>query len=171
MTTHRRPSSPHGARLEPWGESGLPQLPPLIGDPRMVRYVRHADGPRQSAERYAHFREHNPRQFRIVEGHNDEEVGWMAYWERTWNDEQVFEIGWAVHPKFQELDLREATVQAVAAARSEGLMRFLLACPSVGNEQANSICEGTGFTLIEALELPFAPGIIQMCNVWSLDLT
>lgn len=136
----------------------------------MVRYVRHAGSPEEATERYEHFQEHNPRQFRIV-GPSGEAIGWMAYWERTWNDELAFEIGWAVHPKFQRLDLREATVQAVAAARSEGLMRFLLACPSVDNEQANSICEGTGFMLVETLELPFAPGSIQMCNVWSLDLS
>jgi len=137
----------------------------------MVRYVRHADGPRQSAERYAHFREHNPRQFRIVEGHNDEEVGWMAYWVRTWNDEQVFEIGWAVHPKFQDMDLRGAAIQAIDSARSEGVAQLLLACPSADNERVNAVCKGTGFTLIETLELPFAVGSIQMCNVWSLDLT
>jgi RimJ/RimL family protein N-acetyltransferase len=136
----------------------------------MVRYVRHADGPQQSAERYAHFLEHNPRQFKIVRRHN-EEAGWMAYWVRTWNDEQVLEIGWAVHPKFRDLALREAADQAIASARSEGLLRVLLACPSVDNERSNTVCRQTGFTLVEQRELEYELGSFVACNVWSLDLT
>jgi RimJ/RimL family protein N-acetyltransferase len=135
----------------------------------MVRYVRHADGAQQAAERYAHFREHNPRQFRIVEGHNDEEVGWMAYWERIWNDEQVFEIGWAVLPKFRDMDLRRAAIQAIDSATSEGVARLLLACPSADNERTNMVCRQIGFTLLEQRELEYEPGSLVACNVWSLD--
>jgi RimJ/RimL family protein N-acetyltransferase len=136
----------------------------------MVRYVRHADGPRQIAERFAHFQEHNPRQFRIVEGHTDEEVGWMAYWERIWNDEQVLEIGWAVHPKFRDMDLGEAASQAIASATSEGLFRLLLACPSADNERTNAVCRQSGFTHFERRDLEYEPGSFVACNLWSLDL-
>ena len=137
----------------------------------MVRYVRHAESPDQAAERYKHFQEHNPRQFRIVAGQGGEEVGWMAYWERTWNDELAFEIGWAVHPQFQDMSLQEAALEAIGSARSEGLHRYLLACPTVDNERADALCRNTGFVLVEALELPSAPGVFQTCNVWRQDLS
>lgn len=162
--------NPGDARLEPWGERGLPELPPLVGDRRMVRYVRHAESREQAAERYEHFQEHNPRQFRIVDAKSGEEIGWMAYWERIWKDERALEIGWAVHPRFQELDLRDAAVEVIASARSEGPAPLLLACPSVDNERANAVCRATGFTLEETVELPYAPDSFQTCNVWRLDL-
>jgi RimJ/RimL family protein N-acetyltransferase len=90
---------------------------------------------------------------------------------RTWNDEQVFEIGWAVHPKVRDLGLRKAADQAIASARSEGLLRVLLACPSVDNERSNAVCRQTGFTLVEQHELEYELGSFVACNVWSLDLT
>jgi RimJ/RimL family protein N-acetyltransferase len=136
----------------------------------MVRYVRHAESREQAAERYEHFREHNPRQFRVVGGPVGEEIGWMAYWERIWNDEPVLEIGWAVHPEFHDRNLTEAALEAIASARSEGLVRYLLACPWVDNDQANAICRTAGFTLIDTVELPYAPESFQTCNVWRLDL-
>jgi len=94
----------------------------------------------------------------------------MAHWVRIWNDQPALEIGWAVHPRFQELDLKEAALEAIASAKSEGRAPLLLACPSVDNERANAVCRETGFVLIATLELPYAPDSFQTCNVWRLDL-
>ena len=157
-------------RLEPWTDEALPPLPPLEGDPRMVRYVRPAEDSDEMAERRAHFQEHHPRQFRIIDAASGEAMGWMAYWNRVWNDEPGLEIGWAVDPRFEGIDFRDSVFEAISAARSEVASRFLLASPSAENDRANAICRATGFTLVEALELPYAPGQSQTCNVWVHDL-
>ena len=132
-TTLPSVESTHDGPSEPWTEPEMPRLPPLVGDPRMVRYVRPAKAPDEVAERQAHFHEHNPRQFRIVDADSGKAIGWMAYWNRTWNDELGFEIGWAIDPMFEGVDLRQPVLAAIAAAHGEGRSRFLLASPGIKN--------------------------------------
>jgi RimJ/RimL family protein N-acetyltransferase len=157
-------------RLEPWVDVDLPRIPPLVGDPRMVRYVRPAEGPDEKAKRRLHFQEHDPRQFRMVETGSGKAIGWMAYWTRVWKDEPGFELGWALHPRFEDIDLREPVLQAISAAGSEGSAPYLLASPSVENARANAVCRATGFTLVDTVDLPYAPDEYQTCSVWLRDL-
>jgi RimJ/RimL family protein N-acetyltransferase len=77
-------------------------------------------------------------------------VGWVGYWKRTWRDEQVFEIGWAVLPAFHGRGIAgRATEQAVATARGERSLRYVHAFPSVDNAPSNAICRKLGFALLE----------------------
>ena len=100
-----------------------------------------------------------------------EPAGWVGYWERTWRDEQVYEIGWSVLPAFQRRGMAgEATNLAVAAARSDRKHRFIYAFPAVANAPSNAICRKAGFTLVEEREFEYPPGTLMQCNVWGLDL-
>jgi Acetyltransferase (GNAT) family len=137
----------------------------------MVRYLAHTNEPAIVAERQAHFDDHRPRHFRIVDGRTGEPVGWMAYWDRFWNDELALEMGWAVLPGFQKQDLSAAAFEAIATARSQGRARVLLATPSVDDDLANETCRRTGFSLIDTRDIELADGSSVSCNVWRQDLT
>src|SRR5438552_2326447 len=74
------------------------------------------------------------RMLKIVDAATGESAGLVGFWEKTWRDEQIYEIGWSVLPAFQGRGIASlATAQAIAIARAEGKHRFLHAFPSVGN--------------------------------------
>ena len=48
----------------------------------------------------------------------------IGYWERVWQEETVYEIGWGVLPTFQGRGIASAaTAEAVASARTEQKIR------------------------------------------------
>ena len=158
-------------RLEPWGEGDLPLLEGLLGDPAMTEYVGGPESPEKIAERQTRYERPGSRQFKIVDVATGEGVGWVGYWERTWHDEQVYEIGWSVLPAFQGRGIATvATTQAIDKARAEREHRFVHAYPMVENEPSNAICRKVGFTLVEVIDFPGARGGFVQCNDWRFDL-
>ena len=167
-------SASGAVRIEPWGEGDLPLLEQLLGDPAMTEYLGGPESPEKIAERQARYERMTAdkgRLFKIVDAATGEPAGWVGYWERTWRDEQVYEIGWSVLPAFQRRGMAgEATNLAVAAARSDRKHRFIYAFPAVANAPSNAICRKAGFTLVEEREFEYPPGTFMQCNVWGLDL-
>jgi RimJ/RimL family protein N-acetyltransferase len=109
--------------------------------------------------------------FKIVDVETGEAVGSVGYWDRSWRDEEVYEIGWSVLPAFQGRGIAgAATAQAIAHASSEQSHRFLHAFPSVDNLASNAICRKLGFTLVEECEFEYPVGHFMRCNDWRLDL-
>ncbi len=158
-------------RLEPWGAGDLPLLEKLLGDPAMMVHLGGPESHEKLVERQARYEPAGSGQFKIVVESTGEAVGWVGYWERTWLDQQVFEIGWSVLPAFQGRGLATiATVQAIDLARSERKHRFVHAFPSVDNPPSNAICRKVGFTQLDAHEFEFPPGNLMRCNDWQLDL-
>jgi RimJ/RimL family protein N-acetyltransferase len=162
-------------RLEPWAKGDLPLLEQLLGDPRMMEHLGGPESPEKIAERQLRYeRLTNPAEagvFKVVDQQTAEPVGWVGYWERTWRDEQVYEIGWSVLPAFQGQGIAGlATAQAIDAARSAAKHRFVHAFPSVDNAPSNAICRKLGFTLVEESEFEYPPGSFMRCNDWRLDL-
>jgi RimJ/RimL family protein N-acetyltransferase len=158
-------------RIEPWGAGDLPLLQRLLGDPAMMEHVGGPESPEKIAERHGRYELAGSGQFRIVVGAPSEAVGWVGYWERTWRDEEIYEIGWSVIPAFQGRGIAgQATAQAIAIAAAEGKHCFLHAFPSVENAASNAICRKLGFTLLEECEFEYPPGSLMRCNDWRLDL-
>jgi RimJ/RimL family protein N-acetyltransferase len=161
--------------IEPWGPNDLPLLEKLLGDPEMTRHIGGPETPEKLTERQARY-ERTPepgagRQFRIVHTATGEGVGWVGYWERTWRDEPVYEIGWSVLVAFQGKGIGSAaTAHALAAARSEGKHRYVHAFPSVANPASNGICRTLGFTFVEEVPFEHPPGNFSPCNDWRFDL-
>lgn len=164
-----------GVRIEPWGMNDLALLEKIMGDPAMTEHLGGPQTPEQIARRQKTQEvladSGKGRSFKIIDQATDEAVGGVLYWERTWRDEHVYEIGWSVLPPFQGRGIAAAgTALAIAAARSDGKHRFLHAFPSVDNAPSNAICRKLGFTLIEDCEFEYPKGSFMHCNDWRLDL-
>jgi RimJ/RimL family protein N-acetyltransferase len=158
-------------RIEPWGAGDLALLEGLLGDPRMMEHLGGPETPEKIAERQARYEQPGSRQFKAVDDATGEGVGWVGYWEREWQGEQIYEIGWSVLPTAQGRGVAgSATEQVLAAARSERSLRFVHAYPAVDNAPSNAICRKLGFTLLGAHEFEYPPGSFMRCNDWRFDL-
>ena len=159
------------ARIEPWGEGDLPLLERL-NDPEMTRHVGGPESTEKLAERQSKYEKPDSRQYKIVDGNSGDGIGWVGYWETTWSDEQVWEIGWAVLPSFQGRGIASsATAQVIDLARAEHHLRFIHAFPMVENAPSNAICRKVGFTLLGETDFPARQGGFIRCHDWRLDLS
>jgi RimJ/RimL family protein N-acetyltransferase len=136
--------------------------------------MEHLGGPESTERivaRQARYEQPNSNQFKIVDQPSGEGVGWVGFWEREWQGEAVYEIGWSVIPAFQGRGLAvAATSQAIAIARSAGHRRFLHAFPSVDNVPSNAICRKLGFALRGVHDVEYPEGNPMQINDWRLDL-
>jgi RimJ/RimL family protein N-acetyltransferase len=169
MHTGRRDRGP--IRLEPWGEADHALLQKLLGDPVMMEHLGGPESHEKIAERQTRYEQPDSKQFKIVDEATGEGIGWVGYWERDWEGEQVYEMGWSVLSAFQGRGVAgTATFEAIAIASSEGNRRFLHAFPSVDNAASNAICRKLGFTLLGPCDDEYPKGSIMRCNDWRLDL-
>ncbi len=161
-------------RIEPWKESDL-ELLHRLNSPEMLK---HLGGPEteervlQRHHRYVNLKgEEAGQMFRIVLLPEGLSVGNIGYWERAWEEEIVYEMGWGVLPQYQGRGIaRAAAKAAVEHARLEKKHRFIHVFPSVDNPASNAICQKLSFTLSGACDFEYPPGSIMRCNDWFLDL-
>jgi RimJ/RimL family protein N-acetyltransferase len=158
-------------RVEPWGTGDLPLLQACLADPAMMEHLGGPEPAEKIAERQARYEQPGSRQYKAVDEATGKGAGWVGYWERDWQGEPVFEIGWAVIPPFQGHGIAgEATRQVIAIARDERTRRFLHAYPGVENAPSNAVCRKLGFTLQGPHEFEYPKGSLMVCNDWRLDL-
>jgi GNAT superfamily N-acetyltransferase len=123
------------ARIEPWGAGDLPLLVKL-NDPEMTKHLGGPESPEKLTERQSRYEKADSRQYKVVVDPSDQGVGWVGYWEQSWRDQPVWEIGWAVIPSFQGRGIASsATAQLIDRARAEQQHPFVHAFPS-GRERA-----------------------------------
>jgi RimJ/RimL family protein N-acetyltransferase len=160
-----------GVHLEPWGTGDLPLLRRLLGDPAMTEHLGGPESEEKLAERQAKYEVPDSKQYKIVDDATGEGLGWVGYWERDWEGEPVYEIGWSVLPTYQGRGIgAAATALAIERARAGRLRRSLFAYPSVDNVPSNAICRKLGFTLLGASEYEYPKGNFMQCNNWRLEL-
>jgi RimJ/RimL family protein N-acetyltransferase len=158
-------------RLEAWGQDDLPVLEAALGDPAMTTHLGGPETPAKIAGRQARYEQAGSGQFKIVDDATGEAAGWVGHWDRSWRDGEVYEIGWAVLPRFQGRGIASAaTTQLLEHLRTERKHRFVHAFPSVDNGASNALCRRLGFTLLEELDFEYPPGSVMRCNDWRLDL-
>jgi RimJ/RimL family protein N-acetyltransferase len=127
-------------RIEPWSERDLPLLQKCLGDAAMMSHLGGAESPEKIANRQAEYVQPGSRQFKIVDESSGDGAGWVGFWDREWQGEAVYEIGWMVVPEFQGRGIAvAATAQAVERAKRDDKHRFMHAFPSVGNAPSNAI--------------------------------
>jgi RimJ/RimL family protein N-acetyltransferase len=136
----------------------------------MTEHLGGPESPEKIAERHERYLKAESGLFKVVD-ETGKSAGWVGYWPRTWRDQDVYEIGWAVLPAFQGRGIAgAATAQALEAARAEGKHRFVHAFPSVENAPSNAICRKLGFTLLGDEEFEYPKGSFMRCNDWRFDL-
>lgn len=161
--------------IRPWSEEDLPLLERLMGDPAMTEHLGGPESPEKIRDRHRRYcaigASGTGRMFAIVVGPERVAAGSVGYWARQAPDQTVWETGWSVLPEFQGQGLAtRGTALAVAAARSEGVHRFIHAYPAVDNAPSNAICRKLGFSLSGAFDFEYPPGHPMRCNDWYLDL-
>ena len=156
-------------RIEPWGAADKPLLDALLGDPAMTEHLGGPETPERLAQRHARYAMPGSGQFRIVD-EDGRSVGYVGYWERRWQDEDVWEVGWAVLPAFQGRGhATDAMRLLVDLARETGASRDVHAFPSVDNAASNAVCRKLGFENLGAHDFEYPPGNPIRCNDWRLD--
>jgi RimJ/RimL family protein N-acetyltransferase len=161
--------------LRDWEEGDLPLLEASMGDPEMTRYLGGPDSTEQIAARHARYvalaGTGTGHMLVILAGPGREPVGSVGYWDKEWNGELMYEIGWSVLPGFQGRGIAvRATTLALDRARSEGKHRYVHAFPSVENGASNAICRKIGFTLLGEADFEYPKGHPMRCNDWRFDL-
>ena len=159
--------------LQPWSEDDLPLLEKLMGDPDMMAHLGGPETPEQILKRHQRYLRlpETDHMFKVVLGSVAEVVGSIGYWEKTWRDQAVYEIGWLVLPGYQGHGIAtKAAAAVIEHARREPKYQFMHAFPSVENPASNAICRKLGFTLVDECQVEYPPGRWMTINDWSLDL-
>jgi len=161
--------------LQPWSEKDLPLLEKLLGDPAMMEHLGGSETPEQILRRHQRYLQPSEpgtgQMFSIVLHPELEAVGSIGYWEKSWRDQLVYEMGWHILPAYQGRGIATKAGEAVIEeARLQQTYRFMHAFPSVENAPSNAICRKLGFTLIGECQFEYPPGNFMQCNDWRLDL-
>ena len=158
-------------RLAPWGRGDLELLRQCVGDPVMMENLGGPETEQKILERQKRYEPPGSGQFKIVDQKSETGVGWVGFWDRGSQNEQVYEIGWAVIPEFQGRGIAsEATRQLLELARRERRWRYAHAYPSVTNGPSNALCQRLEFELLGAYDFEYPPGTPMRCNDWRFDL-
>jgi RimJ/RimL family protein N-acetyltransferase len=159
--------------LQPWSEKDLPLLQELLGNPEMMAHLGGPESPEQIAKRHQRYLQlpETDHVFKVLWGPNSEAVGSVGYWQKTWRDQLVYEMGWQILPAYQGQGLAtKAGMAAIEHARHQSKYPFIHAFPSVSNVASNVICRKLGFSLLEECEFEYPPGNLMRVNDWRLDL-
>lgn len=165
---------PQTVRLRQWAVTDLP----LLREVNSASMTEHLGGPESEQQvlrrhqRYVHVAAAGTGHMFVIEaGPELVAVGNIGYWDRRWNDEDVYETGWNVLPAFQGRGLATAAARLVADhAADHGSRPALHAYPSVHNAASNAICRKCGFALVGPCDVEYPPGRVIRVNDWRLDL-
>jgi len=161
--------------LRDWQEGDLPLLEASMGDPEMTRFLGGPESPEQIAARHGRYvalaGTGTGHMLVILADADREPVGSVGFWDKEWQGEMIYEMGWSVLPAYQGRGIASrATSLALERARGEGRHRYVHAFPSVENAGSNAICRKVGFTLLGEFNFEYPPGHPMRCNDWAFDL-
>jgi RimJ/RimL family protein N-acetyltransferase len=157
--------------LAPWSDEDLPLLEKLLGDAEMMNHLGGPETSEQIRKRHQRYLQlpETDHMFKIIA--DDESVGSIGYWEKTWRNGLVYEMGWHVLSSHQGRGIATKAGRILLQhARQEYRYQLMHAFPSVDNAASNAICRKLGFSLIEACDFEYPPGNPMRCNDWQLDL-
>jgi RimJ/RimL family protein N-acetyltransferase len=175
--------TPPTVRLAPWTEEDFPLLV-RQNAPEMTQYLGGPETAEQLELRHKRYvaasrsgtfddsgRSYAAYIFKAILEPDGVAVGGVNFWDREWNGELVYEMGWGVLPEFQGRGIASAAVaQAVARARATERRAAVHAFPSVENGPSNAICRKAGFTLLGEVRFEYPKGHWMQCNDWRISL-
>ena len=164
--------SPVDVRLRPYGTSDLPLLRAVLGDAAMTRFLGGPESEEALGARHERYLAADPRThglFAVLVGH--EPVGWVGFWESTWDGSVQWECGWHVVGRYQGQGVATAAVRLLLdEARSRRMHRFVDAFPAVANAASNGLSRRLGFRDVGEVEVEYPKGRMMRARHWRFDL-
>ena len=158
-----------GVSIEPWTAADRPLLDRLLGDPEMTRHLGGPEAPKKLASRQRRYETPDSKQYRIV-APDGQSAGYVGYWERSWQGEDAWEVGWAVLTEYQGRGYATEAMRLLLDVIGEDERRPVHAFPSVDNAASNAVCRKLGFEFLGAFDFEYPPGHPLRCNDWRLKL-
>ncbi|MBO1000482.1 GNAT family N-acetyltransferase [Bacillus sp. SD075] len=158
--------------IKPWEDKDL-ELLVQLNAPEMMEHLGGPECNEQILKRHQRYLQIGDKgcMFSIIPFPEEEAAGSVGYWEKMWNDENVYEIGWSVLPSFQGKGIASHAVKAlIGKIKAERKYKYIHAFPSIHNSASNAICRKHGFNLISECEFEYPPGSFMPCNDWCLEL-
>jgi RimJ/RimL family protein N-acetyltransferase len=156
--------------LEPWSQPRFGVLE-ACNSAEMTAFLGGPESDEKLADRhrrYLNFVSTNRDAWPFCAMLDGEAIGSIGYWE---NDD-CYEIGWAVIPAFQGRGLAAAAVSlALDDAAARGGFGTMTACPGVGNLPSNELARRLGFVLAGEETIEYPAGQFMRANRWNYDLT
>jgi len=161
-------------KIHPWSETDFPLLQ-LLNAPEMTEHLGGPETEEQIVARHRRYVDTSGKEngcmFSVLLLPEAISAGSVGYWDRIWQGETVYEIGWSILPAFQGKGIASAAVtEIITRCRAEQKHKSVHAFPSVNNPASNAICRKLSFTLVSECDFEYPPGSIMMCNDWRLEL-
>jgi RimJ/RimL family protein N-acetyltransferase len=135
----------------------------------MMAHLGGPESPDKLASRQRRYEAEGSRQYRIADTEG-RSVGYVGYWERKWQNEDVWEVGWAVLTEFQGRGYATTAMRLLLDVIRKDELRPVHAYPSVDNAASNAVCRKLGFENLGAFDFEYPPGNPIRCNDWRLEL-
>ena len=135
----------------------------------MTRHLGGPESPDKLASRQRRYETPDSKQYRIVTP-DGLPCGYVGYWERSWQTEDVWEVGWAVLTEYQGRGFATEAMLLLLDIIGGDERRSVHAFPSVDNAASNAVCGKLGFEFLGSFDFEYPPGHPLRCNDWRLDL-
>ena len=107
---------------------------------------------------------------KILPDGSTDAAGALGVWRSKWREEEVWEVGWMLLPRFHGRGLgSEALAMLIERLRAEPRFDLVHAFPGVTNAPSNGLCRRFGFELVERDEVEFVGRPLEV-NHWRLAL-
>lgn len=161
-------------QIVPWTSSDL-HLLYLLNTPSMMRYLGGTESNEQVLARHKLYlkiaAQKKGQMFTIMIQPLQLKVGFVGYWEKNWQNEKVYEIGWSVLPEYQGNGIATVAVKkAITILNRNSKHYFLHAFPSIHNSASNAVCRKLDFSLIRQCDFEYPPGSWMKSNNWRYTL-
>lgn len=106
---------------------------------------------------------------KIVPDGSSAPAGTLGVWRSRWRDEEIWEVGWMLLPRFHGRGLGgQALGLLIERLRATPRFDDIHAFPGVSNVRSNGLCAKFGFELVGTEEVEFS-GRPLICNHWVLE--
>jgi RimJ/RimL family protein N-acetyltransferase len=162
-------------RLELWSAADLPVLE-RNNSPEMTRYLGGPESVENLQSRHQRYLRLNgsgeARMFTIRVSGSIQPVGTVGYWKAEWDDESVWETGWAVATAYQGRGYATSAMKKLLrdAVGRDPARHLIYADPLTTNSASNALCERLGFESRGERDVEYSPGRVIHVNVWVFDL-
>jgi len=161
-------------QIVPWTSSDLHLLYKL-NTPNMTKYLGGTETYQQIQARHNLYlqiaAQKKGQMFTIMIQPFQLKVGCVGYWEKVWQNETVYEMGWNVLSEYQGNGIATLAVEkAISILERNSKYRYLHAFPSIHNLASNAVCRKLHFSCIGQCDFEYPLGRWMKSNNWRYNL-